>query len=145
MCFKSVYNKVSAKLKPKGDTMFSKRLFIATLATLPALPVAAAAPAAPPPQFDLATYYKGWQGCTCIPSHEHDGFTPRCPVHDAAVQDGDGFKVFEYDCLVIGANGNGEIQSLVAVSAGHAFEEASYEFDGNCVAVRRGQYLYDNE
>lgn len=81
-----------------------------------------------------------WRGCTC-----NEGGSAGCPVHDAAASDADGNKVFEYQCLVIGGDGNGAVEVLAATDTSHAFTEAWYCFDGKCVAVRRGEYLYQND
>lgn len=85
----------------------------------------------------------GWTTCTC-----DAGGSAGCPVHDAAaddgvpVNDGDGHKKWDYDCLML-HEGKLVVETIVGVSTGHAFEEAGYVCEGKCLAVRRGQYLYD--
>ena len=63
---------------------------------------------------------------------------------DVVVDDTDGEKVWEYECLQLREDGTFVIETLAGMSTDHAFEEASYEHEGTCVAVRRGAYLYDN-
>jgi len=74
-------------------------------------------------------YAMPWLGCIC------DGpVNPRCPAHGEDVKPLD--DAVEYECLVIGPDGNGYIGVLEATDPGHAFEEATYELEGRCVAVR---------
>jgi hypothetical protein len=79
-----------------------------------------------------------WRGCAC-----NGALNPKCPVHSANADDSDGDKVFEYQCLIIGPDGTGKIELLSAVSTSHAFTEAWHEFDGRCVAVKRGEFLHN--
>jgi hypothetical protein len=66
--------------------------------------------------------FDGWQGRNC---------------KEADNEPDDEDDEIEYQCLIIGPDGNGFYGTLVATCVDHAFEEASYEFDGECVAVRR--------
>lgn len=86
----------------------------------------------------------GWKGCICSTIGQLG-----CPVHDSAeaeslydTETGDG-PVHEYECLML-TDGNLTVQSLSAMSTSHAFEEASYEFEGRCLAARRGEFLHNN-
>ena len=79
-----------------------------------------------------------WVACTCT-----DEGPRGCRVHDASADDSDGDKLFEYECLMLN-EGQFTVQTLSGQSTGHAFEEASYEFEGQCLAARRGEYLGDN-
>ena len=81
-----------------------------------------------------------WQYCTC-----KGGESAGCVVDDAAANGGDGSSVYEYTCLIARPDGSLAAETLGALDAGHAFEEASYECDGTCIAVRRGSYLHDND
>jgi len=82
----------------------------------------------------------GWKTCTC-----NAGGSAGCPVHDAGADDADGSKVWEYECLQLLDDGSLQTETLAGMSTGHAFEEASYEHEGKTLAVRRGNYLYEND
>ena len=57
----------------------------------------------------------------------------------------DDSKVYEYTCTLQRADGSTYDDLLSAVSDTHAFEEAMYEFDDECIAVKRGEFLYNND
>jgi len=80
-----------------------------------------------------------WQTCTC------DGAcTAGCLIHEAAASDENADNVYEYACLILKPDTTLEIQTLSCVSTSHAFEEAGYECEGKCLAVKRGAYLHAN-
>ena len=54
-------------------------------------------------------------------------------------------KIYNYTVTIKAPDGTISDWHIDAVDDGHAFEEASYEFEGECIAVKRGEFMYFNE
>jgi len=54
-------------------------------------------------------------------------------------------KVYEYTCTLMRPDGSTYNEVLVGVSDEHAHEEAMHEFEHICIAVKRGEFLYNND
>jgi hypothetical protein len=91
---------------------------------------------------NLSLLPDGWTSCTC-----DMGGSAGCLVHDAGADDTQReddnvtAKVWTYQCLILN-EGALSTEELDGTSTSHAYEEAGYEFEGRCIAVRRGGYMY---